>query len=248
MSQTVLCSFVSYLAKSGLACSTIKTYVSAVRFQQIALGHAELRSSGMPKYDLVQRGIRREKSGEVARPSRLPITPTVLRQLRSYWSTEVQSYDLALVWAICCTAFFGFFRLGELIEQSPTGPKGLSIADIAVDDVSNPKLLRIHLRRSKTDQFGAGVHIFLGATGCAICPVDAMLVFLSQRGPAEGPLFCRQGGAPVTRDWFVSELRRGLDRCGTEHRRYAGHSFRIRAATTAAERGIEDSTHHTDAG
>ena len=89
VSQIVLCSFVGYLAKSGLACSTIKTYVSAVRFQQIALGHAELRGSGMPKYNLVQRGIRREKSGEVARPSRLPTTP-VLRQLRSCWSTEVR--------------------------------------------------------------------------------------------------------------------------------------------------------------
>lgn len=43
----------------------------------------------------------------------------------------------------------------------------LSFEDVAVDSVQNPQLIHIHLRRSKTDQFGSGADIFLGRTSSA---------------------------------------------------------------------------------
>ena len=54
---------------------------------------------------------------------------------------------------------------------------GLLIAcmsgDVAVDDHSNPSLVRIHLRKSKTDQLGRGVDVYLGRTDEDLCPVTA---------------------------------------------------------------------------
>ena len=55
--------------------------------------------------------------------------------------------------------------------------------DVAVDDHSNPSLVRIHLRKSKTDQLGRGVDIYLGRTDEDLCPVAALLAYLAVRGP-----------------------------------------------------------------
>ena len=39
----------------------------------------------------------------------------------------------------------------------------------------------------------------------------------------------------------MAQLRRALSECGIDSSLYAGHSFRIGAATTAAARGMQDS-------
>ena len=80
VSQSVLCMFISYLADSGLAYGTIKTYLAAVRYLQISMGLPEPRAAPMPKLALVERGIRRAKAGSSMSQARLPITPTILHR------------------------------------------------------------------------------------------------------------------------------------------------------------------------
>ena len=63
------------------------------------------------------------------------------------------------------------------------------------------------------------------------------------RHQAPPPLFPRY--APVTRTQFMTEVRRALSEAGLPAQNYAGHSFRIGAATTAATLGVEDSTIQT---
>ena len=50
--------------------------------------------------------------------------------------------------------------MGEITEQSVAGGRGVTVKDVAVDDHESPSVIRIHLRRSKTDQFGRGVDIY----------------------------------------------------------------------------------------
>ena len=69
-----------------------------------------------------------------------------------------------------------------------------------------------------------------------------MLAYLAVRGGAEGPLFKFQNGLLLTRDRLVAELRKVLSATDIRQSDYCGHSFRIGAATTAAQRGISDST------
>ena len=47
-----------------------------------------------------------------------------------------------------------------------------------------------------------------------------------------------KNGVPLSRDRFVNLLREALSRCDIDCHPYSGHSFRIGAATTAAQAGI----------
>ena len=244
VSQSVLCLFISHLANLGLSYGTIKTYLAAIRHLHISKDLPEPRSSPMPKLALVERGIRRAKLAEHAGRVRLPITPSILQQIKALWSKQANDFDIVMLWAACCTAFFGFFRMGEITAPSTSGLKGghcVSVGDIAVDDPLNPSLVRIHLSHSKTDQFGKGVDIYLGRTGQDLCPVSAILAYLAVRGKEPGPLFKLRDGCFLTKNIFITRVREALIVLGFDGAMYAGHSFRIGAATTAAEVGIEDS-------
>ena len=64
-----------------------------------------------------------------------------------------------VLWAVYCTTFFGFFRLGELLQSSQAQfipIFHISWGDMAVDNARDPKMLKCHLRQSKTDQCGRG--------------------------------------------------------------------------------------------
>ena len=67
--------------------------------------------------------------------------------------------------------------------------------------------------------------------------------YLALRPPTPGPLFVFQNGVPLTRVTFVNQLRDALREAGIDSSRYAGHSFRIGAATAAAHAGYSDSFH-----
>ena len=54
------------------------------------------------------------------------------------------------------------------------------------------------------------------------------------------PLFLFADGTVLTRSRFISCLRSLLEKVGLKAELYAGHSFRIGAATTAASAGLPD--------
>ena len=83
--------------------------------------------------------------------------------------------------------------------------------------------------------------MYVGRTGTDTCPVTRVLEYVERRGPASGPFFRRQDGSPMTKSFFVSRVRQALVALGLNPEAYAGHSFRIRAATAAARAGLEDS-------
>ena len=145
---------------------------------------------------------------------------------------------------IACTAFFGFFRSGKLLPTSAksfTSATQLCWGDVAVDSLTSPSMVQIYLKFSKCDQFGRGVDIVMGRTGCAICPVSAMVSYLQTRGDCPGAFFLLTMGCIVTKPWFVEHIRSALTSLGLPQDDYAGHSFRIGAATTTSQKGLEDS-------
>ena len=83
--------------------------------------------------------------------------------------------------------------------------------------------------------------IIIGHTGGPLTTVAAILAYMVRRGPGTGPLFCFQDGRPLTQQCFVVKLREVLEAIGLQPEKYAGHSFQIGAATTAAAQGIQDS-------
>lgn len=191
----------------------------------------------------VQAGIKRVHSFNVTQKIRLPITPQVLYLIKHGLESTENPNSLA-VWAICCVAFFGFFRMGELLpesERSFNQASHLSWGDVAVDDRLSPTMVRVHLKRSKCDQFGEGVDVIVGRTNNSLCPVTAMLAYMASRGVAPGPFFLSHERKVITKSHFVTVIRSVLEAEGLPQNQYAGHSFRIGAATAAAQAGIADS-------
>ena len=98
-------------------------------------------------------------------------------------------------------------------------------------------MVQVHLKKSKCDQFGSGSDEVVGSE---LCPVQATLAYVQKRGDARGPFFTGNGKGTVTKSWFVSQLWVVLEAAGLLQDQFAGHSFHIGAATTAAAMGIED--------
>ena len=243
-SQFILCGFITYLAEHNLSYATIKTYLSAVRYLHLCNGMPDPRALPTPRLDLVSRGIRCAKALQESSRPRLPITPPILRQIRALWSRSADSFDTIMLWAASTLCFFGFFRVGEITSPSDRGfnpQHHLSFCDVAVDNLSAPSVLQVHLKQSKTDQFRRGIDVYIGKTGDDLCPVAAVLAYLAARRGSPGALFRFQDGRLLTPMRFTEKLREALEALGLQSEHYAGHSFRIGAATTAAERGLEDS-------
>ena len=147
-----------------------------------------------------------------------------------------------MYWAVATLCFFGFFRLGELLLSDASLPH-LSWGDMTYDHASEPSMMKVHLRSSKCDQYGKGADVFVGKTGNTLCPVAACLAYLTVRGKTEpGAFLLKSDRQPLLKPVFVSELRKALGALGLHQAAYAGHSFRICAATAAAAAGVEDST------
>ena len=118
----------------------------------------------------------------------------------------------------------------------------MGYGDVKVNNTSNPQYIAAYIKASKTDPFWKGVTVYLGTTGLDLCPVAAMLNYMVRRGKQPGPIFLYQDHRPLTRARLVAELRDALQAAGFDSRKFAGHSFRIGAATTASLQGIQDST------
>lgn len=243
VSELMLCYFITSLAREGIAPATIKTYLAAVRHAQIIQGHPEPReSSALPRLRLVQNGIRRERaeSSPVHSPTRLPITPPLLRLLRPPEGSK--SDDACLLWAAATVCFFGFFRAGEITVPSARAfdeRVHLAWGDVMIGEDNST--LRVFLKRTKTDQYMKGTEVFIGSTDNDLCPVRATREYVARRGSSPGAFFQSAQGVPLSKPRFVELVRAALARGGVPVGGYSGHSFRIGAATAASQAGISDS-------
>jgi site-specific recombinase XerD len=146
--------------------------------------------------------------------------------------------------ALVLLGFSGAFRRSELV--------GLDVEDCAFSKDG----LTVTLRRSKTDQQGAGRKIGIPyGSNPETCPVRTMQAWIEGARILSGPLFRsinrhgqvrpgRLSGIDVAR--VVKKL---AQRAGLEAAKYAGHSLRAGHATSAAiagasERSIMNQTGH----
>jgi len=100
------------------------------------------------------------------------------------------------------------------------------------------------IRRSKTDQEGAGRRIGIPHGRTRHCPVAAVEAWLAASSIDTGPLFrpiTRHGHVaanPLTGDAVSVLLRERLARAGIGPEGYSGHSLRAGFATSAAQAGV----------
>ena len=236
----------AFLGAEGLSSSTIDSYLAALRHCQLVTDPTCMAPSfHTPFMNLVLRGIKRVRAQGEHHPSRLPITVTVLRRIKTALARDPLSYRSVMVWAACCTGFFGFLRCSEFLV--PDGTKfdpniHLSVADVEFTQGPEQDIFLIHIKVAKTDQFRKGTTVALGSTKTDLCPVAALLDYLDKRGAGPGPLFLGADSIPLHRQAFVREVQKALCTVGIDGTLFNGHSFRIGAATSASAAGVAETT------
>ena len=140
--------------------------------------------SSLPRLRLVQAAIQRTHATQISTKVRLPIIPTILLKLKEHWSPQRTNNDIMMIWAAATLCFFGFFHSGEITaptEKAFDSTKHLGWGDVTIDSTEDPQLLKVHLKKSKSDQLGKGVDAYIGKTGGPLCPVTAIWQFVAPR-------------------------------------------------------------------
>lgn len=182
------------------------------------------------------------KSSSKISDKRLPITlPLLQRLIISVRNGLLSTYLNILLEAVFLSAFYGFMRPGEFTSETNKfdSARGISLSDLRF----GPTFFTLFLKHSKTDAQGSGVTLTFSKINNNFCPFSAMVKFLKirPRTPKYAPLFILPNGAPLSKARFRTHLTTVIKSCSLSPLLYTGHSFRIGAATTAAERGISTS-------
>lgn len=228
--------FIAMLSLSGLSHATARLYVAGIGFHCKVQGHEDVT-----KHFLVAKvleGLKR--SNACLHDRRLPVTVSMLVKVVSKLPAICSSsYESKLFAAAYCLAFFGFFRVGELaVSRQSYIHRVISINDITLD--RSEKILEIKVKYSKTDQVGRGEFLHLLSQGGSICPVSNVKAYLEIRPKALGPFLIHFDGKPLTRYQFSAVLKKSLVVLGMNFTLFKSHSFRIGAATAAAELGLSE--------
>lgn len=224
----------AHLSLAGRSHSTVRTYLAGIGARHRLNGWLDPSESFLIK-KLLQGLTRCTRKAD----ARYPITLQRLGQLVSKLPLVCSnSYEATLFQAAYTLAFFGFFRVSDIVGQPrvPDGRMGMQFIDVTFDNFS----LDVHLKHSKTDQSGTGCHVNIPQVGSApeVCPVTAMKRFLQVRPQTPGPLFVHFDGSQLTRYQFQAVLKKVASLLGWPPKGFSSHSFRIGAATTAALNGV----------
>ena len=164
--------------------------------------------------------------------SRLPITlPILHRIIEGASQLAISQLHCCQFQAMCAIAFYGFLLIGEITSNS------LKNAD--VDTSQHVVALKIVFGNFKHNYNQRPFSIVISRQA-SVCPVLLLLDYLAIRRNSPGPLFMNQGNSTVSRSFFTDLLNRSLRTCGLNPALYKGHSFRIWAASFAADRGMSD--------
>ena len=160
-SEHLLCKFVTYLALNKISFNTIKVYLSGVHQLHIQEGLSSLPTADVAMLAQVLRGIRVSQATTQphSRQSQyMLITPKTLQQVKAHQQEDLPSQDRIMLWVAFLTCFFGFFTSREIcVEHSESFDLSmdLSVGNMRVDNLHNPRIIQIWLLKSKTKGGGS---------------------------------------------------------------------------------------------
>ena len=215
------------LFNSRYASSTVNTYVSAIGYFYIS---EMLKGYGKIGYKL---------------DSRLPITlPILVCTMKGLDIFCVSQYELFMFKAMCAMAFFAFLRIGEMTVSKRDCVNGnlLQLDKVSREHRGKGNVVSLIITfPSYKHNYNQNLFPIVLNRQPKACPVQAFLDYVSVRGTVHGPLFINHDGYPVLRSEFSKMLGSVIRLCNLlDPTRYKGHSFRIGAATYAAEAGVSD--------
>lgn len=234
-----LVSYIAHCFTQGLAASTARTHISALSFIFQLGGHQDLTQHFIIKKQL--QGYSKTKPSQDAR---LPITPTILSKIiLSLPHVTNSSFIKCLLHAMYVLAFSAFLRVGEITKTGKLNQHFLLVKHINI--TANPNQgnsIDLTIPHCKHSIRPISLQISRNLENPLLCPVRALQYFMQIRKHAsqDEALFSFMDGNPVSRQFFTQNLNNSLTFCGLDTKRYQSHSFRIGAATAAADLGASD--------
>ncbi len=141
-------------------------------------------------------------------------------------------------------AYFAFLRIGEItITSSNNQPLQIDQLSHIYDKSNHVAGIKLTFQDFKHNynRRPFSIELYRQTTSC---PVQLLLEYLALRGAQPGAIFVSHLGIPVSRDEFTTHLKRVFRHCGLDTSKYKSHSFRIGAASHAAENGYSDAQIH----
>lgn len=237
ISAGTLALFIAYLFERHYASSTVYTYVACLSHTHKLRGFAD-----PAQVFYIKQMLKGYNKRQPRLDLRLPITLPILQRLINA-SNQISGspYQACQFRAMCALAFFAFLRIGEITTHSGAGNLPLQLNQLTKVYDGRNRVSGIQLTFSNfKHHYNERPFTLLINVQPDVCPVALLLDYLALRGEHPGAIFVTQLGIPVSRDEFSSRLQTAVRYCGLDSSRYKGHSFRIGAASHAAEQGMSD--------
>jgi len=224
--------YLTYLSTKEAKMSTMKRRLVSIGVIHRLKGHYLDTKHPLIIENLM--GIKRRK-GSIQKGKK-PILISYLKKIINAIDQEkIENIKKLRNRTIILIGFAGGFRRNEIVS--------LDYDDLDFVDEG----LKIHIRRSKTDQFGEGFVKALPYFDSSIyCPVVSLKNWINESGINSGSLFRRfVKGSRLSENRLTDQtvaliIKEYLQLAGIDSKNYSGHSLRSGFATSAAESGVEE--------
>jgi len=227
--STIINSFCHWaLTSERLSPATVKAYLTSIQSIHKLKGFENVT---LPNYICKTLLKAAENSNPVKQPkfTRAAMTLPTLKLLGSNiakqnWSDQTKQ----VIWCACTTAFFGSFRMGELLSKWEH--KFELKNTLLWEDVKRfQNMFIIHIKNPKSGNSGgefADIFPFPGHNCCPVKALECLASFSNNTSPKQ-PVFMFNNGKLLTKDSFNSLIKNLLSQTmGNNAKFFYGHSFR----------------------
>lgn len=227
--------FMTFCFEKGFSPKTITTYIASLNYY-----HKLHRYYDINRVFIVSKLLEGCRRNRVVRDKRAPVTKSILTAICQVLPQVCyDTYETCIFKAIFSVAYFGLFRISELVASSANMlGHPIEHTDVSIRD---DKYAVIRLRHFKTNQRGNAVLLKIPRETGPICPVVQLSNFLTVRPTVSGLFFCHANQSPVTRSQVSAVLNKCIIKLGFTGM-YRSHSFRIGRATDLAAGGCNAQT------
>ncbi len=200
--------------KSHLAVSTVRTYLGSLkRVKNLADGlsrdEGDLEGILLKGMENLTIG-KAKKSGET-----VPVTPDTLKLIRKGLCREKEKLTGQTIWTCCLVAFWGAFRLSELLGKTEDSFDKFS--DLLWENiVLEGDKVTIHVKSPKTGGVLGSKATLFEIPEPSFCPVGALKRLKASQlnmgmGEPSLPVFRKSGGLALTKRVFLDTVNGLLD-------------------------------------
>ena len=235
MDNTQVTVFLSWLLEvRRIKPSSAESYLAGLRQLHLVEG-LEIPTIRSDIINVIIKGAKHEswlKEKLNPQSKRLPMNFVALKLLGSEINlTTMEKADKRLIWAVSLIAFYGSFRMGELLTENESQfdpAHNLLTEDVIIVEDNGQKTIQLKIKSPKESRTGKEIIVDLFENN-TLCPVKALENWLKSAPPQEKgmPMFRQKNGAAFTKKKLNEILNKYLNKNVPPGQGFfSGHSYR----------------------